>query len=220
VTEDGFRIVPDALDRAEIERIEGAVAEAAFRSRGGARNLLTIPVIHAVARDHPLTQIAARVLGGTAVPFRATLFDKSPRANWLVAWHQDTALPLRTRHDRPGWGPWSQKAGVLHAHAPAAALERVVALRLHLDDSTAENGPLRVLPASHQRGVLSDAAIDEMRACVPPVECLVGRGGVLVMRPLLVHASSKSRGVQPRRVIHIEYASTLEIEPGVWLATA
>ena len=37
------------------------------------------------------------------MPFRATLFDKSPQANWLVVWHQDTALPLRRRLDISGW---------------------------------------------------------------------------------------------------------------------
>ena len=70
------------------------------------------------------------------MPFRATLFDKSPKSNWLVVWHQDTALTICERIDAAGWGPWSTKAGVLYAHAPAAALERVVALRVCLDDST------------------------------------------------------------------------------------
>ena len=37
---------------------------------------------------------------GPAQPFRATLFDKSASANWLVVWHQDTALPMRAQHRR------------------------------------------------------------------------------------------------------------------------
>jgi ectoine hydroxylase-related dioxygenase (phytanoyl-CoA dioxygenase family) len=103
--------------------------------------------------------IAARFVGATVVAYRATLFDKSPVRNWLVTWHQDRALPLRERRDVPGWGPWSVKAGITFAQAPAAALSRVIALRVHLDDSRADNGPLRVLPGTHAMGVLSDREV-------------------------------------------------------------
>jgi Phytanoyl-CoA dioxygenase (PhyH) len=36
-----------------------------------------------------------------------------------------------------------------YAHAPTNALNQVVALRVSFDDSTVENGPLRVLPPTH-----------------------------------------------------------------------
>lgn len=120
------------------------------------------PAVASFADDPRLLALARDWLGPAALPYRATLFDKSPTANWLVVWHQDTALPLTARVDVPGWGPWSTKAGVLYAHAPASALEGVVALRIHLDDSSRDNGPLRVLPGTHTRGVLSDAAIQEL----------------------------------------------------------
>ena len=164
--------------------------------------------------------MAQEVLGSTAVPFRATLFDKSPVSNWLVVWHQDTALPLRERRDVLGWGPWSVKDGVNYAHAPANALEQVLALRLHLDDSVAENGPLRVLPGTHTLGVLSDEALHDLSTKVAAVDCLVPRGGVLAMRPLVVHASSKSQSSAPRRVLHIEYAASANISDELELAIA
>src|SRR5262245_26806526 len=96
------------------------------------------------ARSKPMLALARRFVGEGAIPFRATLFDKSPRSNWLVAWHQDTALPIDRRRDVAGWGPWSTKGGITYAHAPAAALARIIALRFHFDDSRADNGPLRV----------------------------------------------------------------------------
>jgi Phytanoyl-CoA dioxygenase (PhyH) len=99
-----------------------------------------------LARDSRLLGIAKDVLGSEAFPFRATLFDKSPGSNWLVVWHQDTALPLRNKQEAQGWGPWSVTDGIIYAHAPADALSQVLALRVHLDDSTEQNGPLRVLP--------------------------------------------------------------------------
>src|SRR5499426_729284 len=190
------------------------------RSRTGARHLMSVPAIEAVAKDERLLRIAVRALGDSAVPFRATLFDKSARANWLVVWHQDTALPLESPNDSAEWGPWSRKAGILYAHAPAWALSRVLALRIHLDASTSENGPLRVIPGSHLTGVLSDDEILGLARTQENVEALVPRGGVLAMRPLLVHSSSKALGGEPRRVLHIEYADALDLGPGLRLAIA
>lgn len=92
------------------------------------------------------------------------------------------------------------KDGVIYAHAPASALRLVVALRVHLDHCTEHNGPLRVLPGTHAEGVLTDDAIEKFAARIAPVDCLVPQGGVLAMRPLLIHASSKSQAEVPRRV--------------------
>ena len=178
------------------------------------------PAVAALAADPRLGAIAQRWLGASAKPFRATLFEKSGKANWLVAWHQDTALPLMSRFDAPGWGPWSEKAGVLYAHAPTGALSRILALRIHLDHSTTENGPLRVIPGSHAAGVLTDAQVLDYAKTHSSVECLVPRGGVLAMRPLIIHSSSKARTTNPRRVLHIEYAESLDLAPGISLAVA
>jgi ectoine hydroxylase-related dioxygenase (phytanoyl-CoA dioxygenase family) len=163
-------------------------------------------------------EIAARFTAARPVPFRATLFDKSVASNWLVVWHQDTALPLRAPVDAAAWGSWSVKSGVLYAHAPASALATVIALRVHLDDSTATNGPLRVLPGTHSQGVLSDADIGRLARDVTPVDCVARSGGVIAMRPLTVHASSKASDQNPRRVLHIEYAASVHLGLGIELA--
>ena len=179
---------------------------------------MSVPVVRSIATDVRLVDIAQKWIGDRALPFRATLFDKSPDSNWLIVWHQDTALPLEARVDTPGWGPWSLKAGANYAHAPAEALGRIVAVRVSLDDSRPDNGPLRVLPDTHTVGVLTDPAIAEAASLVEPVDCCVDAGGVVVMRPLIVHASSKASADRPRRVLHIEYADTLDIAPGLRLA--
>jgi ectoine hydroxylase-related dioxygenase (phytanoyl-CoA dioxygenase family) len=118
------------------------------------------------------------------------------------------------------WGPWSTKAGILYAHAPASALEQVVALRVSLDDSSSTNGPLRVLPGSHTAGVLTSLEIERLARETPAIDCLTRRGGVVAMRPLTVHASSKALDHQQRRVLHIEYAATVHLGPGIELAVA
>jgi ectoine hydroxylase-related dioxygenase (phytanoyl-CoA dioxygenase family) len=110
------------------------------------------------------------------------------------------------------------KSGVLHAIAPAAALAGVVALRVHLDDSTHANGPLRVLPGTHAAGILAHRDVQHLAETVAPVECVAAAGGVVAMRPLVLHASSKASGGSSRRVLHIEYAATVHLERGIELA--
>jgi len=217
----GLATVKGILDSQEVDKFSGALQLSCLhRSRAGIRHLLGNPAVQELANDFRLLTISRRILGDGAFPFRATLFDKSPDANWLITWHQDTALPLMEKGEAPGWGPWSVKDGVIYAHAPASALEQVVALRLHLDDSTHENGPLRVVPGTHSRGVLTDTEVDSIVAGENPVTCTVGKGGVIVMRPLIIHASSKSQSDIPRRVLHIEYVAPKAVAPPLTLAIA
>jgi ectoine hydroxylase-related dioxygenase (phytanoyl-CoA dioxygenase family) len=218
VDEQGFAVLPGVFSPSETIALLVSLADLERSRRAGVRHVLSHPTINLIARDRRLMGIVRPVLGSAAFPFRATLFDKSPDANWLIAWHQDTALPLREKREMTGWGPWSVKEGVIYAHAPARALEQVLALRVHLDDSELENGPLRVLPTTHQLGVLTDQKVAQQAKGLSPVECTVAKGGVLVMRPLIVHASSKSRSDSPRRVLHIEYAARAEIDGGLQLA--
>jgi len=214
----GYAVRHAVIERGETAPLLEAICGAgSARTRAGARHLLNVPAVRAIAEDPRLQQLAAQYLGQEPVPFRATLFDKSSVANWLVTWHQDTVLPLRQRSDDPAWGPWSTKEGVLCARAPAWALERVIALRISLDDSTSTNGPLRVLPDTHREGLLGDAEIERLARTVTGVDCIAPAGGVVVMRPLTVHASSKAIDEQPRRVLHIEYASSLAITEGLEL---
>jgi ectoine hydroxylase-related dioxygenase (phytanoyl-CoA dioxygenase family) len=218
----GYRIISDVLDTVETAALLSAIAALDLtRGRAGARHLMQHAAVHDVAHDPRLIAIARDYLGPSAMPYRATLFDKSSARNWLIPWHQDTALPLSGRRDDvAGWGPWSVKSGIVYAHAPARALERVIALRLHFDDSSHDNGPLRVLPSTHAHGVLTESAIDRFVREIAPVDCLVPRGGIIAMRPLLLHASSKAVTDRPRRVLHVEYADSLDMPDGFRITLA
>lgn len=221
VEQNGFAIIPDVISTPEITSLLSKFEQMALPAgRAGSRHLMTRPEVAALARYHNLVTIAESVLGPGAWPFRATFFDKSSETNWLVPWHQDTALPLQSRRDTSGWGPWSVKEGITYAHAPTAALNRILALRIHLDDSTEENGPLRVLPGTHNRGVLTDDEVEHIAKRISPTACLVPKGGIILMRPLLIHASSKSHTDTRRRVVHIEYAAQGKIGDGMHLAVA
>lgn len=215
----GYGIFSDVFEPARMTTVrESLAAVHQHRTKAGARHVLCIPAVRQLASDPILVSLAGAFLNAQPVPFRATLFDKSSVSNWLVTWHQDIVLPLVRRVDDPMWGPWTMKAGILHANAPARALEQIVALRVHLDDSAESNGPLRVLPGTHASGVLTQEAVRHAADSVRPVECIAAAGGVVAMRPLVVHASSKSTDARPRGVLHIEYAAAVQIASGIELA--
>jgi ectoine hydroxylase-related dioxygenase (phytanoyl-CoA dioxygenase family) len=217
----GCQIERSVLSATECQSLLAALAAAPNSGgRAGIRHLMSNPAVHELANDGRLLQIAQGALGASGVPFRATLFVKSGLANWLIPWHQDTALPLVTAFDDPEWASWSQKAGIRYAHAPAWALSRIVALRVHLDASTSENGPLRVVPGSQRAGVLTDQGVSDYVKTHEHTTSVVPRGGILAMRPLLIHSSSKARTDVPRRVLHIEYSDSLDLKPGIRLAVA
>ncbi len=153
-------------------------------------------------------------------PVRAILFDKTPDANWKVAWHQDLTIAVQQRCELPGYGPWSVKDGIVHVQPPVSLLERMVTLRLHLDETPAANGALRVVPGSHRHGRLDAGAIADLRGTGPEHVCEARAGDVLFMKPLLLHASSASEAPGHRRIVHVEYACPDLLHPSLdWAET-
>jgi ectoine hydroxylase-related dioxygenase (phytanoyl-CoA dioxygenase family) len=145
-------------------------------------------------------------LGPGSFAVRGILFNKLPGTNWKVAWHQDCVIAVREHRDVAGWGPWSVKGGVPHVRPRAEVLARMLAVRIHLDDCDEQKGPLRVLPGSHRCGLLSDEQIVGWPKA-DAVTCTVQCGDVILMHPLLLHASSAATAPVNRRVIHVEYAA-------------
>jgi ectoine hydroxylase-related dioxygenase (phytanoyl-CoA dioxygenase family) len=90
----------------------------------------------------------------------------------------------------------------------------------HLDASEHSNGPLRIVPGSHRLGVLTDEQIAAKVHASQVLECTVPAGGVLAMRPLLLHSSGKATTPSPRHVVHIEYADSPTLGAGLELAVA
>lgn len=204
---DGFAIVPRVLGPPVVESLLAALRLDIDSEIHSTRDLLwTCPSIAALAACVEIRSLVAAILGDNAIPVRGLLFDKVPEANWKVAWHQDLTIAVERRRDLPGFTAWSTKDGVPHVQPPVEILERMLAVRIHLDDSTADNGPLRVLAGSHRHGRLSADDVETYRRHEIETTCLVPRGGALLMRPLLLHASSAARRPSHRRVIHLEFA--------------
>jgi ectoine hydroxylase-related dioxygenase (phytanoyl-CoA dioxygenase family) len=175
---------------------------------GGVRNLLhTSKCVARLVSSEKLTSFLGNIAGKSAFAVRAIFFDKTEDNNWSVPWHQDLAISVAERVDAPGFGGWSLKDGVVHVHPPQEVLKSMVTLRLHLDDCDSQNGALHVLPGSHRCGKMGAAEINDWVQTHETMVCEVPKGGVLLMRPLLLHSSLRSENPTHRRVLHLEFAA-------------
>jgi ectoine hydroxylase-related dioxygenase (phytanoyl-CoA dioxygenase family) len=221
----GYAVVESVCDRVTLAQLldhfHPSQQSPATLDRNGhtfaMRNLLRD---HALVRELSDSSVVRSlinpILGSDAIAVRGILFDKTRGANWKVPWHQDLSIAVTERVDLPGYGPWSIKAGVPHVQPPVNILENMLTVRLHLDDCGSDNGPLLVLPGSHAHGILSVWRAEQLRNAGEPIACTVGRGGAVLMRPLLLHASHTATSPGHRRVIHLEYAAAALPPPLQW----
>ena len=220
---DGYALVPGVYSAGQCrdiaQRLEAVLAacrdeSAALKRAGGtiygARNLLDLfPDARKMWRRPPLLELLTQILGPTFGLVRGLFFDKPPANSWSLPWHRDLTVAVR-EHLPPGgrFRNPTTKAGVPHVEAPDEVLQRMLTLRIHLDDVTGDNGPLQVIPGSHHS---REAPADK-----PPAVVLAAAGDVLAMRPLLLHASGESRAgsTQHRRVVHLEFAAEAQLPGG------
>lgn len=160
-----------------------------------------------LSTDGCIGRIAGSVLGSRARPVRAILFNKTPEANWLLAWHQDRTICVRQKREVNGFGPWTVKSGMQHVAPPFDLLSRMVTLRAHIDDVPTTNAPLLIAPGSHKRGRIPvDAIGDVVRNC-GTAACLAEAGDIWVYSTPILHASEVSSKPRSRRVLQVDFAA-------------
>jgi hypothetical protein len=194
---DGYVIIDSVASDAEVESVEANLSSI-VKDGVGTRNLLQSDWCQQMAQRLKHDLQLSTFLTADTVAVQCTYFSKSENENWLVALHRDYSIPVKNRVQSEEWSRWSEKEGVLFVRPPRKVLEALVAVRIHLEDNTEKNGPLQVVPGSH----LSTGELDAR------VFCKVRRGGALVMRPLILHASSKLEEGS-RRVLHFVYGPKL-----------
>jgi ectoine hydroxylase-related dioxygenase (phytanoyl-CoA dioxygenase family) len=202
VEQGGFAVVPVCLDKSTVELLSKQFDDTRYPER----NLLSVPSVRALAISRPVREIVEAILGPECFAVRGIFFNKTRSSNWKVVWHQDLTIAVRERADVSGFGPWTMKAGISHVQPPPEIMSGLLAIRLHVDESGIDNGPLRVIAGSHREGRLSAEQIGNWNKAAS-VTCTVPKGGALVMRPLLLHASSSCAVPKSRRVIHLEFAA-------------
>lgn len=210
----GFALISGVLTASDCDDVAQHVARLAVNA-AGSRNLLAQPWCRDLALALKAHRALAPLLPRDARAVQCTLFEKSADKNWGVGLHQDLSIPVRERVDAATCGGWTHKEGVFYTQPPSEVLEELVAIRLHLDPCPYSAGPLRVVPCSHRAGRVSDTQVAQLRAQHGEVECPADRGAALVMRPLLLHASSRLAGTAVRRVLHFLYGPR-QLPYGLW----
>jgi ectoine hydroxylase-related dioxygenase (phytanoyl-CoA dioxygenase family) len=221
-TQNGFTTIPDIYSISEVNLLVKIIENATqnspnFRQSNdlfAIRNLLSeIPELQNVLWNAHLKTLIKELFGEKYFNVKAIYFDKPPQSNWIVAWHQDLTISVSDKTDIEGFTNWTLKQGQPTVQPPRGILENIYTVRIHLDDCDETNGALRVIPKSHQKGVISmkDFRLEDYPE---PVTCTVLKGGVMLMKPLILHASNKSTSERNRRVIHLEF-SDMDLPDGL-----
>lgn len=214
IWENGFSILDDLFSIEEVEEILLAIENAdasnpTFRKSSelfAIRQFFkqvpeTIPLIFA----ERFNQIVSQIFGNDYFVVKSIYFDKPGSSNWFVSYHQDLTISVDKKIVLEGFGPWSVKQDQFAVQPPLSILENNFTIRIHLDDTDENNGALRVIPGSHLKGIYRPKTIDWMKE--KEVVCNVPKGGIMIMRPLLLHASGRTTNTNRRRVIHIEFSN-------------
>jgi len=215
--EQGFTVIADCCSASECDGVRTHIDQIVG---GGSRALLARTWCQTLANT--LREFAARSVPElrSLIAVQCTYFNKSPTSNWFVAFHQDRSIPVESNVTSEQWPGWSRKEGMTFIHGPDELLADMIAIRLHIDPSGQDNGPLRVIPNSHRDGTLSPGDIEKVCSTATARTLTANQGDLILMRPLLLHASSKSRAITSRRVLHFLFGPRtlpdgLEWERGV-----
>ena len=210
--EKGYAIVPPIYDAEEVHALiscmeaadDGAPAFRRSRDLYAVRSLLkSVPGLHRLLMNASLQKWIAQLFGPDYFLVKGIYFDKVAGSNWTVAWHQDLTISVDRQIEAPGYSQWSRKAGEIAVRPPLDILQSMYTIRIHLDETTSENGALRVIPGTHRQVHRYGPEMQDL-----PVEtCEVPAGGALIMRPLLMHSSLRNHSERARRVIHLEFSN-------------
>lgn len=204
---DGAQCFAGRLDEEALGSIEHAFD--AREARPGVRLYSDLEPLWALfGPSSPIVALAQEELGPAARPVRILLFNKRPNMNWALGLHQDRTIAVTKRRDTDGFGPWSVKNGQPHVQPPQAIIDRMLTIRLHLDNTHEDAAPLLVLPGSHRLGRLSEADIEAAAEANNPIACLARRGDVWVYATAIVHGSDAFRAREgQRRVLQVDYSA-------------
>lgn len=215
--ETGAAIIRRVFGSSELELLRREAARLALhKDQACVRNLFEISECFQKLAHEP--KISSQ-LAPSQIPVRGILFDKTPESNWPVSWHQDLTIAVTAKIDLPDYGPWTVKDGIPHVQPPLAILQKMRTIRIHLDDTHADNGALRVIPGSHRQ--LNPTSELKHLDSSDQIICECAAGDVLVMSPLVLHASHRAVTPSHRRILHFEYSPEDTLHPELqWHASS
>lgn len=213
IQENGFTVINNVFSEEEIKKI-GEIIQNIDTSKETFRKsedlfairqfLKEIPQVRELVFNENIKNIITEIFGEKYFVVKSIYFDKPERSNWYVAYHQDLTISVDKKKDLPGFGPWTTKQNQFAVQPPIDILENIFTIRIHLDDTDEYNGALKVIPKSHAKGIYRPETIDW--SVETETICRVHKGGIMLMKPLLLHGSSRTTNGKKRRVIHIEFS--------------
>jgi ectoine hydroxylase-related dioxygenase (phytanoyl-CoA dioxygenase family) len=162
----------------------------------------------------PVKDLIEQLFDKSFFVVKSIYFDKPAASNWFVSYHQDLTVSVDKKTEMEGFGPWTIKQNQYAVQPPLEILQANFTLRIHLDDTDENNGALRIIEGSHLNGIYRPGAGRNLPG--REVVCGVSKGGVMIMRPLLLHASRRTVNNKRRRVIHIEFSNGTLPQPLNW----
>ncbi len=223
VSENGFTVIADVFSNSEIDHIVTTIQQT-DTSKPTFRKTTDLFAIRQFLKEVPgtipsiftrgFTSIIDEVFGNDYFVVKSIYFDKPGESNWFVAYHQDLTISVDKKMEMDGFGPWTLKQNQYAVQPPLDILENNFTIRIHLDDTDEDNGALRIIPGSHTKGVYRPETIDWTME--KEISCSVPKGGIMIMRPLLLHASGRTTNNKKRRVIHIEFSNKTLPFPLQW----
>ncbi|WP_332367942.1 phytanoyl-CoA dioxygenase family protein [Spirosoma telluris] len=214
ILKDGFAIIDNVFTTEEIHLIRQAILRVdtnkpTFRKTNDLfairQFLKEVPETKELIFTDRLAAIISQVFGDSYFLTKSIYFDKPEQSNWFVAYHQDLTISVDKKLDIDGYGSWTVKQKQFAVQPPIDILENNFTIRIHLDDTDENNGALKVVPKSHLKGIYRPENIDWTEET--ETVCKVMKGGIMIMKPLLLHASNRTTNQSKRRVIHLEFSN-------------
>lgn len=220
----GYSTIANLYTKTEVEQILNCLEHTAIGNNSfmktkdlfAIRQLLkTIPGLADLLFNAKLNKLLKDLTDSTYFLTKAIYFDKPPDSNWFVAYHQDLSISVNKKMVLNDYENWTFKKGQYGVQPPLEILEDMITIRIHLDNTDKKNGALRVIKKSHINGIVRVDKKDWDNK--NEVTCKVEKGGVMLMKPLTLHASSRSSNNKQRRIIHLEFNKHELAKPLEWL---
>ncbi|WP_293788269.1 phytanoyl-CoA dioxygenase family protein [uncultured Pedobacter sp.] len=216
IHEAGFSVIDNIYTDQEVENILEAIsktdsAKETFRKSDDLfairQFLKEVPGTIDLIFNQKLKAIVGVLFGKDYFVVKSIYFDKPETSNWFVSYHQDLTISVDQKTEVAGFGPYTKKHNQFAVQPPLNILEGNFTIRIHLDDTTERNGALKVIPGSHSKGIYRPQTIDW--SIENEVSCNVAKGSIMIMKPLLLHSSSRTSNHKRRRVIHLEFSNQI-----------
>jgi hypothetical protein len=210
----GFTIISDIYSDNEVEQIL-AIIEQVDKSKETFRKSADLFAIRQFLKEVPettnlifnnkLKSIIGQLFGEDFFVVKSIYFDKPETSNWFVSYHQDLTISVDKKLEIENFGPWTVKQNQFAVQPTLDILKNIFTIRVHLDDTNEDNGALKVIPKSHLKNIYRPENINWTTET--EIICNVSKGGLMIMKPLLLHGSNKTTNNKKRRVIHIEFSN-------------